>query len=782
MTEYLHSFSKLEFDKILARISSLTATELGKSKIERMQPCTSPGEVETTLKQVSEMKMLIEANFPPSFNGVTDCRSIIRQSEIQDNTLNASELRAVANLLAAARKIKAHLRKHGESCPRLQSLAEKIEVNRILEFNIESAINEQSEIRDNASKNLRAIRATLRELRETLRRKLEAILRSAVKNAWAQDEILTTREGRMVIPVKVEHKRHIPGFIHNTSASGATVFVEPVETLELNNELRSLMFEEEREVQHILKALTAQVGSNATSLLGTMEVIALLDTIYAKARYSMLINGTEPSILSVGSILLAEVRHPLLIEQIGYERVVPFNLEVGKNHHTVVISGPNAGGKSVVLKAIGLAVVMVHHGIHAPASRDSQIPFISRIFVDLGDEQSIESNLSTFTSHLVNLRDICESADSSTLVLVDEICAGTDPTEAGALSAAILRRLSDLQSLNIITTHNSLLKAFVQQERDMVNASMEFDHSTLCPTYKLRVGMVGSSYALEIAGRLNFDAEILTQAKIALGEKRDRISSLLSDLELEHSTLKKELENIAVKKQELNQLIREYEFKVDKIDRDKNLLRKQAVDQAKDIIRKSRSLIENVIKEIREHNADRRVIQKAKREIEKEESNLDALEHDVISEEGHQEFTKGQLVRFKEGNEIGEVMKRLDEQSIVVLFKNTKIVARKDQLQPVAQEPERQARHIHRTSTEVKQQLTIDVRGMVAHEAVAVIDKSLDTATLANQPFLKIIHGKGSGSLSRKIQAFLSHHRQVKSFKFGDWNEGGHGVTIVELK
>jgi len=782
MTERLNSFSKLEFDKILARISSLTATELGKSMIERMQPCASLEEVETALTQVSEMKMLIQANLSPSFDGVTDCRSIIRRSEIQENALTAPELRAIKNLLIAARKIKAHLRKHGESCVELRSLTEEIETNRVLEFNIESTITEQDEIRDNASKNLRTIRYKLRELRETLRCKLEVILRSAIKNAWAQDEILTTREGRMVIPVKVEHKHHIPGFVHNTSASGATVFIEPVETLEINNEIRSLLFEEEREIQQILRILTSQVRSNAKILLDTIEVIGLLDTIYARARYSLLINGSKPSILSVGPIVLEEVRHPLLIEHLGYERVVPLNIEMGKNYHTIVISGPNAGGKSVVLKAVGLTVVMVHHGIHAPLSSDSKIPFISQIFVDLGDEQSIEGNLSTFTSHLVNLKDICESADASTLVLIDEICAGTDPTEAGALAVAILKRLSDLKSFNLITTHNSLLKAFVQQEPDMINASMEFDHNTLSPTYRLRIGTVGTSYALEIAGRLNFDAQILNQARIALGEKGDRQSKLLADLELKHSKLKKELETLEIKERKLNELIRRYEFNIKEIDKQKKQWKKEAIAQARDILEQSRSRIENVIKEIREKNANPEVIHKARREIQKEEENLVSLEHSIDLHEGEPKFAEGQLVRFRENNTIGEILKCVDNENVLVLFNQAKILARKDQLQPVATQPEHETKHNSAINPTLPHRPSVDVRGMVAHEAVAVIDKSLDTATLADQRFLKIIHGKGSGSLSRKIQAFLSQHHQVKSFRYGEWNEGGLGVTIVELK
>lgn len=784
MIEFLNSFSKLEFDKIVARLASLAATDIGRAKIHELHPLSTCQQIGTAHQQVSEMKLLIESGAAPEFDGIVDCRTIIHRSEVQGSILSAHDLRHIANLLMAAEKLRSHIKENAKLVPSLHSVSTKININLILEYNIDSAINEKGELRDDASKALKEIRLRITELRKTLQRRLEGVLENAVKNAWAQDEIVTTRDGRMVIPVKVEHKHHIPGFIHNASASGATVFIEPVESLEINNALRSALFDEEREIERILKALTVQVGQCAKSLLDTLDIIALLDTIYARAKYSSLMKGSPVSV-GTSSITLKEARHPLLVEQIGYDKVVPFDFEMGKDFNTILISGPNAGGKSVLLKTIGLIVTMVYHGMHAPVSPDSEVPLLSKMFVDMGDEQSIENNLSTFTSHLVNLKHVCENTDRAALVLIDEICAGTDPAEGGALGVAFLKKLTALGSYNIVATHNSLLKAFVQGEKNMVNGCMDFDHNTLTPTYRLRIGTIGSSYALEIAERLNVHEEILSDARIALGEETSRIALLLSELERQQQEYAKKIESLKREEENVKQLAEQYKSMLFTLTQERDRLRMKALDEAKEIVRKARSKMEAIIKEIREHKAESSVTQKARKELQNEEELLLSLESDNFK---HQEsigstFTEGQAVRFKDGNEIGEIIRLLDQNTVLVLSRNAKIVTRRDQLLPANNvDSERRSFVASTMKLNDHHQLAIDVRGMLAHEAIKVVDKSLDTAILSNQPFLKIIHGKGTGALAKKLHDFLATHAQVKSFRLGEWNEGGTGVTFVELR
>jgi DNA mismatch repair protein MutS2 len=783
MLEYLHSFSKLEFDKIIARLSSIAVTEVGKVQIQQLKPLASISDIQTALKCVSEMKMLIESNIPPPLEGVVDCSSSINFSRIDGNILSAPNIRHTGNLLVASRNLKTYLRKQENSAPLLASLSDKINADKILEFNIDSAINQQGEVLDSASKKLRRIRSRLHFMREDLRKQLHTLLQSAVKNSWAQDEIITTREGRMVIPVKVEHKQRVPGFIHSTSSSGATVFIEPAETLEMNNGIRGLMFEEEREIQQILKDLTLQIRFKADELLVSIYVIGKVDLIYANAKYSLSIMGGEARVGS-GVMSLQEARHPLLIDHLGYNRVVPFNLEMGKGYHSVVISGPNAGGKSVVLKTVGLIVTMIHHGIHAPISSDSQIPFISKIFVDIGDEQSIMDNLSTFTSHLKKLQLICDEANSTSLVLVDEICAGTDPSEGGALAVAILKRLTYQKSLNVVTTHNSAVKAFAVGSDGMLNASMEFDQSTLAPTYNLRVGVIGSSYALEIAKRLNVSESILSDARSALGAGTHKISSLLSYLEKEREILQNQLEVLRKKELHLNELIGQYETKLSKFNNEVNVIKKTALEEAKEVIRQSHSTIEKAIREIKEERANNEVVRKTKKEIQQENQRLHNLETELAARDSQKNKTEvvvGQLVRLKGGNTFGEIVEIIDKDYVLILSRNLKFKIGKKELVHVNSTISSYPSKLN-YSIDVVPNHQVDVRGMYRDEAIAAIDKSLDNAILLGQLQVKIIHGKGTGALQKKIHIFLSHHPQVKSFRLGEWNEGGSGTTMVNLK
>lgn len=780
MREYLHSFAKLEFDKVLARLTSFAVTELGKSKIQTLQPFATLAEIQTALKSVTEMKYLLEADTQPSFEGIVDCRASIHRASITGNVLSAPELRQIGNLLTATRKLKTFFEKRKNLAPLLASQSGMVEVDKILEFNIHTAINENGDVRDNASNQLRQIRKSILNLRETLRKQLESILRQGIKNDWAQEEIVTTREGRMVIPVKVEHKHQIPGFIHSSSSSGATVFIEPAETLELNNEIRSLLFEEEREIQHILKGLTEQVSSKTNELFVVIRFLENLDMVYAKALYSIAIHGAQLNIQPNPHLSLLDARHPLLVDHQSRSEVIPLSIEAGKDFHTILLSGPNAGGKSVALKTVGLICVMVHHGMHAPASPDSSIPLFDSIFVDIGDEQSIENNLSTFTSHLGKLKVICELSTSSSIVLIDEICAGTDPSEGGALAAAVLKELTDRKCLTITTTHNSFLKAFATTTRGIINASMDFNQETLTPTYRFLLGHLGSSYAFEIANRLKISENLIFQAKTILSHEARQLSEVVATLEREANKLKHEQEVFNNNNMYLKKLIEEYESKHSTLKKELTELKKQALQDARKIIDQSSSLLERSIREVKEHPGERSTVRKVREQL-KHHTNevqnlLQEIEHDSAETT---EFSIGDFVRFKEGSEVGEVVDII-RNNIIIQIKNVKVKVAKDRLTHVNTPSEKGSKFGHPVLSPTPNRI-IDVRGMIGDDAVSSVDKSIDGAILSGLTKIEIIHGKGAGSLRKKIHDFLSNHSQVLSYRVGEWNEGGVGVTVVEL-
>lgn len=776
MTEYLHSFTKLEFDKILARVSSLAATDLGKAGVQRLQPLPTSSDVRLALRQVSEMKQLLQSGLTLPFEGVVDCTLWIRRTGIQGEVLSAPELRDICNLISAARRIKSFLERKKEEFPNIADLASKITFDKILEYNIANAISEKGDVQDSASKKLNLIRAQIGELRGRLKKKLESLLKNAVKHSLAQDEIVTTREGRMVIPVKAEHKQHIPGFIHSSSASGATVFIEPAETLSFNNEIRSLLFEEEREIYRILKDLTQQVGSKSSELINTIELIKILDEIYAKAKYSQIIGGAEVNIHDSLPLTIRQARHPLLIEQISYDNVVPFDIRLGDNVYTIVLSGPNAGGKSVVLKAIGLIATMVHHGMHAPVSPDSSLPFIQKIFVDIGDEQSIESNLSTFTSHLQKLKLITEQSDTSSLVLIDEVCAGTDPAEGGAIAAAILHKLTEAKSLNIVTTHNTLLKTLAHHGGGMLSASMEFNAESLTPTFYLQSGIIGSSYALEVAQRINLQQDILVHARTLLGEDAHHISDLLLELQKERSALRQERESIEAKLKAVTQQATTYQLKIASVDREIRELRKRSLEEAREIISDAQRFVEQRIKELREHQRDPQMVQGVKARIKEEKNRLESLAEPEAPLQA--DFSVGEYVKFKNGSAVGEIIEIVDNNNVIVVTNNLKIKSPKKNLEHTTSNHRPQ---VSANVPEIPSQREIDVRGLVARDAIDTIDKFLDSAVLTGLARVTIIHGKGSGILRTKIHDYLSKHKQVKSFAVAEWNEGGWGATTVEL-
>jgi DNA mismatch repair protein MutS2 len=786
MTDLPRLYSKLEFDKVLKRIRAHTQSDLGACRADEIVPFADLPILERELSLVSECRSILEAEDFVGMAGVKDVRNIIHKASIEDSFISAAEFKDVLSTLMATRVLKDFLKKLKPKYALLAALVDALYVDRVLEYNINQAIDENGAVRDSASKHLRDIRRSIISKTDALREKLEKIVKAVSSEGCAQEEILTTRDGRMVIPVKAEHKNHVPGFIHSSSSSGATVFIEPAETLEMNNEIRSLHFSEEREIERILRILTSQVRRVNSEILNNLDTLGYIDLLFAKAKYSIEIVASRPIVADRGPLNLDRAYHPILLQKHPRSEVVPLTLELGKDYSTLLITGPNAGGKTVSLKTVGLLALMAVCGLHVPAQPGSQIPFFQDIFIDIGDEQSVENDLSSFSSHLLNVKSILERANDQSLVLLDEVGAGTDPIEGGALAAAFLSKLSENKTLTIATTHHGTLKAFAHVTPGFENGAMEFDQSTLRPTYRFHRGVPGSSYAMEIASRLGLPLSVLSIAREQLGESRDRVEKLLADVQKKSQTLDQEIATLTEQRERLSKLVIEYQAKVKDADREAKFIRSAALDQAQAKLNQINSLIESSIKEIKERNAERQALRQVKSEIARVRSEigeeLGALQSGIQGKSVPQQHKVGDFVRLKESNEVGEVVSvGADGERFTVQFASFRLQLKEADLLPAqGLEPRRPPTPYWPERKEFRSE--IDVRGMSTVEAIEAVDKFLDDASVAAYLTVSIIHGKGTGALRKRISDYLGKSARVDSYRMGDWNEGGAGVTVVNLK
>jgi DNA mismatch repair protein MutS2 len=528
------------------------------------------------------------------------------------------------------------------------------------------------------------------------------------------------------------------------------------------------------------------VGALKGPLLEALEALADIDAVHARAKYSIEILGAAPVVTGEGPLRLVQARHPLLLAIHGRDRTVPLDLELGGTHDTLVISGPNAGGKSVAMKAVGLLALMVQAGLHIPAADGTAMRVFRRFFVDIGDEQSIESDLSTFSSHLAHLKEIVEEADRESLVLIDEIGAGTDPAEGGAIAAAVLEILSRRGACTIATTHQGYLKGFAYESPRVENGAMEFDQESLRPTYRFRAGIPGSSYALEMADRLGFDRTFMDRCRSLLGEEQHRLERLIADLESSAQRHRVDAEEMTRQKERAEQLAREYETRIGALSREIRELKRKAVEEAQEILNRANAVIEQSVRQIREAGAEKSVTRGVREEVAKLREEL-AGERKSLEPEtpaAALAIEVGSPVSLSDGGEAGEVVSVApDRKSAVVVFGNVKMRVPVEDLRPARR---RAARAGTETGVVAEKLATarreLDLRGLTGDEALPMIDKFLDDAILSGLNRVDIVHGKGTGALRKKVTEFLSTHPRVRSFRLGEWNEGGMGNTVVELK
>ncbi|MCU7494970.1 MAG: endonuclease MutS2 [Ignavibacteria bacterium] len=776
---------KLEFPKILQFISRYAYTEGGKKEVFRLEPLESLQMAKLEGSYVTEAtEILIKNDFPP-ISYLPELREDLSRSAIEGAVLTNKSILDILTLAETSRKLFQFLKAQTGAHNINSSFLELLFVDKVFEHHISRIIDENGDLRDNASQKLNEIREEIRHKTDTLGKVINRILKDLSDSYLVRDDYVTQRDGRMVVPVKSEHKRHVKGFIHAESSSGQTVYIEPEETLELNNEILSLNFAEKREIERILRELTKKVGQYSPRLKESLEAVSSLDSIFARAKYSLEIIGSFPTLEKDQPLRLMDARHPLLLKKLGRAITVPLNLEVSEKN-VILITGPNAGGKTVVLKTTGILAIMALSGIPIPAGPDSNLHFFDEILLDIGDQQSIEDDLSTFSSHLSNIKHILDSAGEDSLVLLDEIGTGTDPAEGAALATAILVTLQKNRAIVLATTHHGSLKIIANEQPGFENASMEFDNERLVPTYSFNQGLPGSSYAFEVAERIGLGKEFLNMAKGYLDSDKMKVEDFLVELEKRSRALEQKLRTSEIENSRLKGLANLYQANLERIEAQKKEILLKAKSSADDYLKDVNRKVEQAIRQIKESNAKSESIKEAKKEIEElKNENKKLIPQPVVeSIDKNHIFTPGEFAQLKNSQTAGKVIEVDSEKNrAILLVGNIKIQVKLDELLPAKRKEAEPRQEYSRSSFQTPAaNVRIDIRGQKPEEAEFEVVRFLDNANSAGLERVEILHGKGTGVLKRMVKEILTKHDQVDKFYHAAIEQGGDGVTIVELK
>ncbi len=786
------SIKILEYNKIIEMLRTRAASDMTRQVISELRPLTDIYEIRHLLQQTTEAVKVIIAKGNPPMSAFYDIAPALMRAR-KGGALTMQQLLQVAYNMRTARTMSAFLEKDTGEIPALDAIREVVSVNRDLENEISRCILSEDEMADNASPELRSIRRSIVRQNEAVRAKINHMLSSAENKTLLQDSIVTMRDGRYVIPVKQEHRSRFPGIVHDQSSTGATLFIEPQVIVNMNNELKQLFLDEKKEIDRILSELSGRVAENYHGLYNNQKLLLELDYIFAKGKLSLSYKGEEPHIGTDGLLELKEARHPLLDQK----KAVPINVSLGRDYSTLIITGPNTGGKTVTLKTAGLLSMMAASGLHIPASSESVIPVFEDIFADIGDEQSIEQSLSTFSSHMNNIVDIIGRAGHGCLVLLDELGAGTDPTEGAALAIAVLERLRANGASIFATTHYTELKKYAISTKGVQNASMEFDVETLSPTYRLTIGIPGKSNAFEISRKLGLEEDIIDKAKELLEGRDIEFEDVISALEDDRKKAEEERDhaialNIAMKKQkqEIEQQARELKQK-------KSEILAKAREEARDIVREAKETTREVQKQLRELNRIDSIAERNK-SFDDSRQKLRGLEGKYREKTVKQvnnkpvkasELKTGNRVKVLSLDQNGEIMSLPDEKGnmtvqmgILKATVNIKDIMLIDDVKKPKPAPKQRNYSSLYQSKAMNMSPTVNVRGQSLDDAVMNVDKYLDDAFMAGLREVTVIHGRGEGILRTGLQQMMKRHKHVKTFRKGAYNEGGDGVTIVQLK
>jgi len=785
-----YAIKTLEFDKVKNILADKTATSLGRQAVGAMRIESEFAKVKRLQEETAEALRIMDEGKRFPFGGAYNIVSEVKRAEL-GSTLDPEELLHIQTTAAAIRQMKFFLQDEAEIAPVLSEYANGLGIFTKLEKQITNAIDDHGEIKDSASTKLGGLRTAIQIAKNRVKEKLDSLLHDPSNQKYFQENLVTMRGDRYVIPVKMEYKMNFPGIVHDQSGTGATLFIEPIAVVNLNNDIKRYMAEEKEEMERILRQLTANVGVEAPALLASLDILTDLDVICARAYLAQEQHAVRPQMLLKGKVEIKQGRHPLL----NKDTVVPLDVELGERFSMLLITGPNTGGKTVALKAVGLFALMAQSGMFIPAS-SAKLPVLRAVYADIGDEQSIEQSLSTFSAHMTNLISILGEVKSGDLVLIDEICAGTDPNEGAALAMSMLEHLHKNEVLTMVTTHYSELKTFAYGHEGMENASVEFDPVSLRPTYRLLMGVPGSSNAFNISRRLGLAEEIVEQAGRLLNQEHVHMETVLQELEGERRKFESGSQEIERLRIESEHLRNELAFAKQDFERRKNEMLRKAREQADDIYRRSRRESEAVLKELRSMKADfdTKRLEQAAEEARKKLNKT--LSEDAPLPEGapltKETAKKGLNVFVTSLGKNGTIIAvNGNDVTVQVGILKMNVPAKKclvTKAQPVSTEPEstkkrKKAGYSHQMfvakSSSAKQE--VDLRGMTLNEAIPVVDKAIDDALLAGISQLRLIHGKGTGALRAGLTAYLESNRFVKKLELASLETGGSGATVIDL-
>lgn len=787
------ALSTLEYDKIIEMLVSHASSPLGKIRCEDLLPSDSIAEIEYKQEQTQDALTRLFQKGNISFGSVKDIRGSLKRLEI-GSTLGISELLQICALLENTSRIKSYGRRERDNGEKdsLDDLFDALEPLPQLSGEIRRCILSEDEISDDASAGLKQIRRSMKITGEKVHTQLAGMVNGSARS-YLQDAVITMRNGRYCVPVKAEYKSQVPGMIHDQSSTGSTLFIEPMAIVKLNNEIRDLELKEAAEIEKILAALSELTAQHREEIQYDLENMVELDFIFARASLAMEQNATRPLFNTKGWINIRKGRHPLIDKQ----KVVPIDIHLGKDFHLLIVTGPNTGGKTVSLKTVGLLTLMGQAGLHIPALDRSELAVFSEVYADIGDEQSIEQSLSTFSSHMTNVVSFIEKADPHSLVLFDELGAGTDPTEGAALAIAILNHLQAQGIRTMATTHYSELKVYALSTPGVENASCEFNVETLRPTYRLLIGIPGKSNAFAISSKLGLPSYIIEEAKKQISAKDESFEDVISTLEENRITIEKERMEIAKYKKEIGALKEKLESKQEKLDQQKARILQEANEEAHALLREAKEYADQTMKNfhkfgknnisVKEMEAER---QRLRQKMTKVEKNISIKETKTTGTLKPSDLHLGDGVKVLSLNLKGTVSTLPDSKGF--LFVQMGIMRSKIHISDLAllkEEAVITAPHMQKTSSgKIRMSksasigIEINLLGKTVDEAIAELDKYLDDAYLAHMPSVRIVHGKGTGALRKGVHNYLRKVKYVSSFRLGEFGEGDAGVTIVEFK
>jgi len=779
----------LEYEKILALLQEEAGSILGKEMSGALLPTDDFDEAKEQLQQTAEALTVMQLASPP-LGGIRDIRSQLKKVRL-GAVLEITDITEVMSMLYAMRNLKQFFRGLETDAPLLKEWARSIEILGQLEHNLDNAIDEHGSLRDDASVELARIRREIRSSQARVKSSLTGILHAPEYQKAFQDAIVTMRGDRYVIPVKQEYRHAFPGIVHDQSATGATLFIEPMAVVELNNDIKQLTLAEQHEVERILRSLSEQIGRSSDTLQENLQILAQVDFTFAKAKLARRMQAVEPMLNDEGRVRLQQARHPL----IAAAKVVPIDICLGDPYRMLLITGPNTGGKTVCMKTLGLLALMAQSGCFIPAAFGSEMPVYHNVYADIGDEQSIEQSLSTFSAHMTHMVSILQQAETTDLLLLDELGAGTDPEEGASLAMAILEQLLKNKISVVATTHYSELKTFAFTQEGIENACVEFDVKTLRPTYRLLIGIPGASNAFAISRRLGLPESLVLRAGQLIQADHAQFEHVINELEHEKIMYEQRNADIMERQQRVTQLESKLETMKNELLQKKAAIIRKAREESATLVRRTRRESEEVIKELKEQFRDQgskkrqQVIQAAREQLKESSSRVRS---GIVADKTYRQrldlstLTVGDTVYILSLAQKGTVA-AMDGQELTVQLGSMKMTVKASGCRFVSSGKAAEAERNMHTSALYMQKVAaarreLDIRGLMVDEGEQIVGKFLDDAALAGLKQVLIIHGKGTGALRKGIHGYLKRHKSVKNFNFADIDEGGTGATLVNLK